>query len=1057
MRNVQMTPKTRAVVIVFAGIVVEILGNLAFNGFDPGYWRWLLIGAILAACLTLLALSIRSMPATTTAHHEHRDWMLPSTEELIDRPGLRETVSSLLTSGDVTFVGLTALYGAGGFGKTTLTVLVCSQDMVRSSFPGGLLWATIGQERQASDLAAIANDLSEQLSGERPHFSDLEQAGRHLGNLLDARERNLLVIDDVWSADQLRPFMFGGKKTTRLVTTRNPEVLPRTAKAVCVDEMDGGESRELLNRGLSKELSANISDRLQRLAGNWPLLISMINGALLSYEREGVALLQAAEQLGDQLEAEGPTFLDLHTQTSRDRAVELTVLASLRLLREEDRIRYLQLAIFAEDTDIPLAMLSLLWDLTAYDTRHLCENLAALSLVKSYRRGSSLQLHDVIRDHLRIQLGDQIAVVNISFLERAKSLLTHPNEGWWRLSSQADYLWHNLCYHLFEAGCQSDLLALISDLRWGGEKIRMFGLAEYESDLARVDDPNIGLLRRALARKGHLLGPIMPSHSHADLLISRLSEVPELRAMAEAYAATLPRNVARLVNRWPIPPVDPALLRVLTAHTSTVTDCTISPDGSWLVTTGADQNVHVWSTATWAEQALLRGHQGSVIHCDFSPDGSMLATASNDYITRVWMTRGWTEVASLQGNAAVFGPNSGWLALSDPEGCVSILDTGTWRELALLRGHTDDVTGCAFSPDGEWLATTSADRTVRLWDTGTWRELALLRGHTDDVTGCAFSPDGEWLATTSADHNIRIWDSSTEYERGSTFSQNRSVTACAIDSKSRWILAVGNDHLVCVWNVESPPQERASLSGHEEAITDCAIAPDDSWFVTTSADRSVRIWDSNTWTQRLTLRGHVGSVTGCAVTPDGQVLATTDQEGITRIWDTERWRLRKVLHGHLGSVTGCAFSQDGAWLSTTGADRSARVWDTARWVQHVVLKGHFDVVTACTFSPDGAWLATTAADRSVHLWDTRIWRQRAELKTHEDVVTDCAFSPDGRWLATTCADTTLRIWESTSWQLAAAMRTNGRPDSVFWFPDGKAVCVGVVGGMYQFTFLPPIE
>jgi hypothetical protein len=34
----------------------------------------------------------------------------------------------------------------------------------------------------------------------------------------------LLVVDDVWEDAQLRPFRFGGRTCTRLVTTRVPEI-----------------------------------------------------------------------------------------------------------------------------------------------------------------------------------------------------------------------------------------------------------------------------------------------------------------------------------------------------------------------------------------------------------------------------------------------------------------------------------------------------------------------------------------------------------------------------------------------------------------------------------------------------------------------------------------------------------------------------------------------------------------------------------------------------------------------------------------------------------------
>ncbi|HEY2762970.1 MAG TPA: hypothetical protein VGJ13_03005 [Pseudonocardiaceae bacterium] len=85
---------------------------------------------------------------------------------------------------------------------------------------------TVGQEIHGADLAEKINDLACALCGQRPAISDPDAAGAELGRLLDEREPVLLVVDDVWDDRQLRPFRFGGRACTRLVTTRIPGLLP---------------------------------------------------------------------------------------------------------------------------------------------------------------------------------------------------------------------------------------------------------------------------------------------------------------------------------------------------------------------------------------------------------------------------------------------------------------------------------------------------------------------------------------------------------------------------------------------------------------------------------------------------------------------------------------------------------------------------------------------------------------------------------------------------------------------------------------------------------------
>ena len=85
----------------------------------------------------------------------------------------------------------------------------------------------------------------------------------------------------------------------------------------------------------------------------------------------------------------------------------------------------------------------------------------------------------------------------------------------------------------------------------------------------------------------------------------------------------------------------------------------------------------------------------------------------------------------------------------------------------LGKGHiTGNIT---YSPDGTRLAVASS---IGIWiyDAHTGEELALLTGHTGDVSGVLFSPDGVTLASGSRDGMVLLW----EYN-SSTFPSPRSI------------------------------------------------------------------------------------------------------------------------------------------------------------------------------------------------------------------------------------------------------------------------------------------
>ena len=64
----------------------------------------------------------------------------------------------------------------------------------------------------------------------------------------------------------------------------------------------------------------------------------------------------------------------------------------------------------------------------------------------------------------------------------------------------------------------------------------------------------------------------------------------------------------------------------------------------------------------------------------------------------------------------------------------------------------------SFSRDGSRIVTASEDKTVRIWEAATAREIAVLRGHEDEVWFASFSPDGLRVVSGSVDRTARVWD-----------------------------------------------------------------------------------------------------------------------------------------------------------------------------------------------------------------------------------------------------------------------------------------------------------
>ena len=318
----------------------------------------------------------------------------------------------------------TGLYGAGGFGKTTLARMVCADRRVRRRFGGRVYLVTVGRDvRGAAAIAAKVNDVIKLVAGEDATFTDPQLAGQQLGALLDAGPRRLLVLDDVWEPEQLAPFTEGGKRCARLVTTRVPELLAGRGAAVRVDQMSPEQARALLTSGLPP-LDPAVVTGLLAVTGRWPLLLRLVNKILADYAQVGArmcpdrrrccwngcaraarrwSMIFSAMPAGDWMWASRSSGPGRCGPRSGPAPACWTA---------RTRSGSPSWAMFAEDETIPFSLVARLWRATAGldDLRaaQVCQRLAQLALVsQAVGPAGGIAMHDVVRDFLRAELGQQ--------------------------------------------------------------------------------------------------------------------------------------------------------------------------------------------------------------------------------------------------------------------------------------------------------------------------------------------------------------------------------------------------------------------------------------------------------------------------------------------------------------------------------------------------------------------------------------------------------------------------------------------------------------------------
>ena len=546
-------------------------------------------------------------------------------KDFVPRPGeFDQLIQALLEPRRARPVAITAaLKGAGGFGKTTLAAALCHDARIEEEFHDGILWVTLG--REPADLVAKVTDLIETLSGERPGFRDLEAASDWLAEELGERDL-LLVIDDVWRASDAKPFLEGGRRTVRLLTTRDGRTLPPGARRVAVDAMARGEAVALLGWGLPAAELAARQARLEALAarlGEWPLLLKLANAALRRRIERGEPLADALTYAERVLEERGLTGFDARNPEDRHQAAALTLDLSLAELTAGEPARFRELAIFPEDVAIPIAAVARLWKATGglseLDAEELLERLFDLSLLARLdlaRR--ELLLHDVVRGILRGRARGELAGWNARFLDTQR-----PAGGWAALGRGEAYLWEHLAWHLAEAGRREELRALLLSLEWLEAKLKAAGPAALLADFRYLaGDKELKRLEGALRLASHVLAR-RPEELAAQLL-GRLARPasPGIEALLEQAAAWRGRPWLR-PRRATLTPPGGALIRTLAGHSGPVQAVAVTPDGRRAVSGSDDATLRLWDLESGRELACFTG-DGPMPCCAIAPDGVRL-------------------------------------------------------------------------------------------------------------------------------------------------------------------------------------------------------------------------------------------------------------------------------------------------------------------------------------------------------------------------------------------------------------------------------------------------
>jgi WD40 repeat protein len=971
-----------------------------------------------------------------------------------------------------------------------------------------------------TNLIGLMKDLIHHLDGKQFDFTGIEAARTRLIETI-GEQRILLVIDDVWDINDLKPFIQGAPSCLRLITTRHSNAHSSHIPPITINEMQDNEAVSLLSNDLPGA-SSNII-LLQSLAnrlGKWPLLLKLASGVLRRRVREHRQdIMRAVEYIEHELNKYGLVAFDIRNSSDREDAVSKTLKVSFDLLAPDEYERYCELSIFPEDIDIPLQAVTKLWNTTSnstsFDTERLCDRLYELSLLQVLDLDhNTIRLHDVFRSHLRKVLEGQLAAIHSAFLGAYSSEIPtlQSAEGeehypeWNTIDPQEQYIWDHLAYHLIEAKRSNELLTTLKETDYVAKKTNIRSARAVEDDIrmavkVKENDTIINALQNYFALDGHVFEQCPELKDVRSAIYSRLSHVNDLEPFTARLAARLSKPYLSPVHLLPDLPAS-ALKRTLVGHTGPVYGCTMSNDGSFIVSASHDGTLRVWDPATgktirtlsghsnnvggcavspdrklivsasddttlriWDVETgetirILKGHKGGVFRCAFTSDGSFIVSASADKTLRIWRTETGRLFRTLKGHASsVWGfsvyesLDRAFIASASDDGTIKIWDLKSFREIRTLEGHTDMVRGCAISADGSFIVSASYDNTVRVWDASTGAVRLILAEHTKPVNGCRVSPDGKLIVSTSHDTTIKIWNSGTGECLSTLEGHLGVVDGCAIHPDGSSIVSTSWDHTLKIWNMDTQPHD--SGSHHITGVNSCAVTTHPPLSVVTSTGKSLHIWDAVTGAITMVVEenGANSYINDCAISSDGSFIVSASADKTLTIWEAGTSTLRVRLQGHTSFVNDCAISSDGSFVVSASADGTLKVWEAQTGALRATLQGHSSYVNCCTVGPDGSFIVSGSADQTLRIWNAATGALQTILSGHLGFINDCAVSPDGTFILSASSDQTVKVWSYAEKKCVTTMPGNGKFFGCRWLNGSQNIVAVGEAGVYFVRFV----
>jgi WD40 repeat protein len=410
----------------------------------------------------------------------------------------------------------------------------------------------------------------------------------------------------------------------------------------------------------------------------------------------------------------------------------------------------------------------------------------------------------------------------------------------------------------------------------------------------------------------------------------------------------------------------PNAVRAIQADAGPIHSIAVVPNGTHVLTGGADKIVKMWNLTNGQMERAFTGSTDAVRAVAINKNTQLVAAGGTDQVVRVFNFADGKEIEKVKVDAVVralqFTPNNLALVAACADKSMRAFgvpftpgQTPPPEFLKSIQNFTtaDVVHDLALAPDNAVFYAAGADKNVQVWKLASTSPTQNFP-HPNIVDCVAFDAKSQTLVSGCHDGKIRIYDlvkkalakEITAHVQTKPQMLAHPVYTVAFSSDGKQLLSSSFDKTLKLWDIASGNMvrefkafhEKDFPKGHQEEIFTAAFSPDGKFVASGSGglERVIKIWNvadgsvvrdlanPEIKSDPKTPMSHPGWIYHLRFTKDGKLISAGDapkNQGYLAVWNPQDGKLLYADTQPIGSFFNLALPPDEKLIAIAAGSR----------------------------------------------------------------------------------------------------------------------------------------